>query len=57
MQMGEYNTDQFEQDLKELGIVLDSRQMEQFIVYYEMLVEWNQVKMCIRDSSGSPPDR
>ena len=43
MQMGEYNTDQFEQDLKELGIVLDSRQMEQFIVYYEMLVEWNQV--------------
>lgn len=41
--MSAYNTKQYEQDLQELGIILTSQQMEQFIVYYEMLVEWNQV--------------
>lgn len=41
--MKEYNTSNFENDLKELGIVLSEKQIEQFLVYYEMLVEWNEV--------------
>ena len=38
-----YNTTQFEKDLKELGVTLSSQQLQQFLTYYEMLVEWNQV--------------
>ncbi len=38
-----YNTNQFEKDLEELGISLSEDQLNQFITYYEMLVEWNQV--------------
>ena len=38
-----YNTTQFEKDLKRLGISLSEQQIEQFITYYEMLVEWNEV--------------
>ena len=41
--MAGYNTDQFEKDLGELGIVLTGGQLEQFLLYYEMLVEWNKV--------------
>lgn len=41
--MSQYNTDQFVKDLTALGITLSEKQIEQFIQYYEMLVEWNQV--------------
>jgi 16S rRNA (guanine527-N7)-methyltransferase len=36
-----YNTTQFEKDLAELGIVLNEKQINQFMRYYELLVEWN----------------
>lgn len=39
--MEKYNLKQFEEDLKELNILLNERQMCQFINYYELLVEWN----------------
>ena len=38
-----YNTEQFEKDLKVLGITLSEHQIQQFLTYYEMLVEWNEV--------------
>lgn len=38
-----YDTTQFEKDLQELGVNLSGQQIQQFITYYEMLVEWNQV--------------
>ena len=38
-----YHTEQFEKDLLEWDIVLTDRQQEQFLLYYEMLLEWNQV--------------
>ena len=41
--MAEYNTLQFRKDIQELGITLSEVQIDQFITYYEMLVEWNQV--------------
>ena len=34
---------QFEKDLKALQITLSEKQLMQFITYYEMLAEWNQV--------------
>lgn len=36
-----YKTAQFEKDLKELGICLSEKQVNQFMKYYELLVEWN----------------
>lgn len=39
----QYDTTQFEKDCKALGIELTEKQIEQFITYYEMLVEWNEV--------------
>lgn len=36
------NVDQFKKDLVALGIELTENQIEQFITYYEMLVEWNE---------------
>ena len=39
----EYNTVQFEKDLKEFGIELSEKQREQFILYYELLIVKNQV--------------
>lgn len=39
--MKKYDTSQFEKDLAELGIALTDRQIEKFLLYYEMLVEWN----------------
>lgn len=41
--MNQYNTVQFESDLKYLNIQLSQKQIEQFLVYYEMLAEWNQM--------------
>ena len=38
----EYNTLQFKSDLKELGIILSDHQINQFLKYYELLVEWNE---------------
>lgn len=41
--MAIYSTDQFKKDISEMGITLEQKQIDQFITYYEMLVEWNQV--------------
>ena len=38
-----YDTTQFEKDLKELGVFLSEKQIAQFLTYYEMLVEWNEM--------------
>lgn len=38
-----YNLQQFYNDLQELHIILSDAQVEQFMIYYEMLVEKNQV--------------
>lgn len=38
-----YSTTQFENDLKKLGVTLLECQIEQFLQYYEMLAEWNEV--------------
>lgn len=40
--MEQYSTVQFEKDLAALGVELSERQLEQFLIYYEMLVEWNE---------------
>jgi 16S rRNA (guanine527-N7)-methyltransferase len=37
-----YDTTQFEKDLQSLGVSLTMQQIEQFLTYYEMLVEWNE---------------
>lgn len=37
----EYDVTEFEQGLQELGISLKQSQMDAFLKYYEMLVEWN----------------
>lgn len=34
--------EEFQAELKKQGIMLSSRQLEQFVVYYHLLVEWNQ---------------
>ncbi len=41
--MAEYNTMQFRKDIEALGITLTEQQINQFLIYYEMLVEWNEV--------------
>ena len=41
MGLEKYDTSQFIQDLKELGVSLTDRQIEQFLIYYELLTEWN----------------
>lgn len=38
-----YCTAQFQKDLQYFGIRLSEKQLKQFLVYYEMLVEWNQM--------------
>ena len=40
--MKDYNTLQFEKDVKALKIALTNNQIQQFLDYYEMLIEWNQ---------------
>lgn len=37
----QYDTAAFEKDLAEFSILLEKRQMCQFLKYYELLVEWN----------------
>lgn len=37
----ENSTVQFKKDLNALGLALSSEQISRFIIYYEMLVEWN----------------
>lgn len=39
--MKDYDTSQLKEDLSLLGVSLTDRQTEQFLMYYEMLVEWN----------------
>ena len=41
--MAEYNTIQFRKDIEALGIDLTEKQIQQFISYYEKLVEWNKM--------------
>ena len=41
--MERYDIVFFKEDLGQLGITLTDRQVEQFLQYYEMLTEWNQV--------------
>lgn len=41
--MSDYNLQQFEKDLQELHIELSSFQTDQFLTYYEMLIEKNKV--------------
>lgn len=41
--MKEYNTAQFEKDLDALGVSLTGKQIEQFLRYYEILIEKNKV--------------
>lgn len=38
-----YDTLKFEKDMNDFGINLSNRQLENFLIYYEMLTEWNQV--------------
>lgn len=37
-----YQTENFKKDLLEIGVSLSDQQIQQFITYYEMLVEWNE---------------
>ena len=39
----EYNTEKFKSGLSDLGIELTEKQIDQFLTYYEMLVEKNKV--------------
>ena len=39
----DYHLDNFRKDLEALQIVLNKEQLCQFMSYYELLVEWNQV--------------
>lgn len=41
MGLEKYDTSQFIQDLKKLGVSLTDKQIEQFLIYYELLTEWN----------------
>ncbi|MBQ4258965.1 MAG: 16S rRNA (guanine(527)-N(7))-methyltransferase RsmG [Lachnospiraceae bacterium] len=41
--MNKYNTDTFEKDMQAIGVTLTDSQVEQFIRYYELLLEWNSV--------------
>ena len=40
--MVEYSTEKFVNDLNALGIKLSDAQINQFITYFEIIVEWNQ---------------
>jgi len=37
-----YDTHFFEKDLSELGLTLSKEQIDQFLKYYELLIEWNE---------------
>lgn len=36
-----YNISEFEKNLEQLNIILSDKQINQFIAYYELLIEWN----------------
>lgn len=36
-----YNISEFEKNLEQLNIILSDKQINQFIAYYEILIEWN----------------
>ena len=38
----EYDISNFLSDSKNMGVILTDSQIQQYIIYYEMLVEWNQ---------------
>ncbi len=38
-----YETSKFLSDLKEMNITLSKKQIEQFLMYFELLTEWNRV--------------
>lgn len=40
--MSKYDTSRFVNDLSQLNITLTEKQIDQFLRYYEMLVEWNE---------------
>lgn len=40
--MNSYDTSNFVKDLKELNIELSEKQIDQFLRYFELLVEWNE---------------
>lgn len=40
--MANYDTSKFEKDLSVLGVTLTDQQIKQFLIYYEMLTEWNE---------------
>ena len=40
--MEKRDTSNFIKDLSEIGISLTEKQLEQFLRYYELLVEWNE---------------
>lgn len=42
LKVNKYNTTQFVKDLEKLNVHLSEKQIEQFLTYYEMLVERNQ---------------
>lgn len=42
-ELKKYHPDLFRNDLEELHISLDEKQICQFMTYYELLAEWNQV--------------
>lgn len=41
--MNNYNLEKFHHGLDELNISLTDKQMDQFLKYYELLIEWNKV--------------
>ncbi|NCB93428.1 MAG: 16S rRNA (guanine(527)-N(7))-methyltransferase RsmG [Clostridia bacterium] len=41
--MDQYSIDSFEKGLKQLDITLSEGQINQFLEYYELLIEWNKV--------------
>ncbi len=41
--MKDYNLTQFRNDLAQLPVSLDKGQEEQFLLYYELLIQWNEV--------------
>lgn len=43
LKLENYKLDSFMKDLEELHITLNEKQLLQFMTYYEMLIEWNQV--------------
>ena len=43
IELKNYQLDSFLKDLEELQISLSEKQLLQFMTYYEMLIEWNQV--------------